>query len=176
MGMTTRKMLENANKVAFLIESYPNHTMTQIIELLQMPAIDINAAIWYAQEVGFINEPDGETQIATIKNKPETWDFGSDVADLEDTLLYCFKELAKTERDLEENYLANWTAGHSAMNVMIALKHLENNRELVQYEIEDGENAYVFFTLYENSEQLWGRKQFKTDPMGEEAETTEAEE
>ena len=36
---------------------------------------------------------------------------------------------------------------------------------IAEYEIEDGENKYVFYTLYQNRDKLWGRKQFKADPL-----------
>ena len=161
----TNKMYENANKVTFLVSVYPEHTLPQIIELLQMPAIDINAGLWYAQELGFLSQPDPDTNTAKLLKTPEVWTFGQAVYDLEEALLYCFRQLAEKETDMEETYLSNWTADYPSHDVTIALKHLEAINELAQYAIEDDANMYTFFTLPVNKDKLWGKKQFKHDPL-----------
>lgn len=157
--------IENAHKITFLVETYPEHTLPQIIELLQMPAIDINAATWYAQEEGWLSEVDPETNMVSLTFKEHRYDFGHSVDDLEAKLLFCFEKLAAKETDLEENYLSNWTLGYPSHDVLIALKDLETDKLLAQYQIEDGENKYVFFTLYSNRKKLWGQAQFKTNPL-----------
>jgi hypothetical protein len=157
--------IENAHKITFLVESYPNHTLAKIIELLQMPAIDINAATWYAQEEGWITQVDEETGMVALAFDEHVYHFGKSVTNLEEKLLYCFEKLASKETDLEENYLSNWTLGYPAHDVMIALRDLEEDGLLAQYQIEDGENKYIFFTLAENKDKVWGQKQFKANPM-----------
>lgn len=161
-------VVDNAAKVTFLVREYPDHTLGQIIELLGMPAININTAIWYAQEQGWISEPDEETGKVTLLNEPTTWEFGDSTNNLEAMLVYSFNQLVKKETDLEETYLSNWTAGYPSHDVLIALKDLENQGILVQYQLEDGENKYVFFTLAENRDKLWGQKQFKKNPLTDE--------
>ncbi len=163
------KILENAHKVTFLVHQYPEHTMGQIIELLQMPSIDINSAIWMAIEEGFITEPDKDNNGAvTLLNVPILWEFGQTVKELETALMFCFKKLATKQTDLEENYLSQWTAGYSSHDTLIALRQLILLEELAQYTIEDGENVYTFFTLYKNRAKAWGRSQFKKDPLAKE--------
>lgn len=174
--MSKLNMTENANKIAFLVESYPKHTMSQIIALVQLPAIDINAAIWYATELGFIGEPDEKTGVPPLLNRPMVWNFGEAEGDLEDELVYCFKQLAKKETDLEENYLSNWTAGYSNHDTLIAVKSLEQEGVLAQYQIEDKENKYIFFTLAENKDKLWGQHQFKENPLASKGDTKAAPE
>jgi hypothetical protein len=161
----TKKMLENAHKVAFLAEQYPEHTLGQIIALLQIPSIDINAAVWTAVEAGLISEPDKSTGTFQRLKTPAVWAFGDTVRDLQNEIVYCFNKLARNETDLEENYLSQWTAGYTSHDVMICLNNLLNSNILSEYQIEDGENSYTFYTLYENREQLWGRKSFKKDPL-----------
>lgn len=172
--MISKKMQHNAHKFAFFVETYPEHTVAQIIAILEMPAIDINCAIWAATELGIISEPDKETNMTAILKKPEVWNFGKVEADLEDALLYSFQQLAKKETDLEENYLSQWTGGYTSHDVMIALKQLINDEQIASYELEDtltmkgknGEpNIYTFFTLYENRDKQWGAKQFKQSPI-----------
>lgn len=174
--MITKKMLENANKVTFLMLQYPEHSLVQIISLLQMPAIEINTAIWTAEEMGFIGKPDDETGITPVLSPPEPFAFGDNVKELEDMLVYALGKIAEKEQDIEENYLSNWTSGYSSHDVMIALKDLINDRVVASYIIEDSENdieeekanEYTFYTLFKNKDHLWGRKQFKIDPIAEE--------
>ena len=169
--MVTTTMRENANKLAFLAQQYPEHKLPQLLALFQMPAIDINATVWAAQELNFISEPDADTEEVKLLRPPKIWNFGPVEKELEDLIIYSFTQLAKKEVDLEENYMANWTAGYTGQDTLIAAKHLIEQHKLASYEIEDGENSYTFFTLYENSEQLWGSKQFKKPPVsGDKAE------
>lgn len=173
-NMITKKMRENAHKMTFLIMQYPEHSVTQIINLLQMPAIEINTAIWVAEELGYIDKPNEETSIASVLSPPEPFDFGRVEQELETMLVYSFEQLAKKKQDLEENYLSSWTAGYQSQDVMIALARLINNQQIASYTIEDAaiddaEDAtgseYTFYTLYKNRDKLWGRKQFKIDPL-----------
>lgn len=166
----TKKMLENAHKVTFLIQQYPEHTLEQIISILQLPAIDINSAIWCAVNEGFIEEPGSAGELA-LKTVPKKWNFGNTVDELRDAIAYSFAELATKEKDLEENYLGNWTLGYNSHDVLIAMKQLLNDKVLAEYQLTDPEDlksTYTFYTLWENSEQMWGRKSFKNAPVGDE--------
>jgi len=168
-------MNHNANKVAFLVKQYPEHTLTQIIGLLGMPSIDINTSIWAATEMGYITELDQETsRVLPGPDMPRKFTFGSKVNELMQKLHYAFSNLAQREEDLEENYVSNWTLGYDAHDVLIALSHLVNTKVLARYELtdpKDTESTYTFYSLYENGEQMWGKKQFKEEPTGEETPT-----
>lgn len=163
--MVTPKLTENAHKVAYLVEQYPEHTLTQILGLLQLSSIDKNAAVWTARDLGLISEPDPETKRVALLEKPKQWVFGQDEYDLEQLILFAFRQLAKQETDLEEVYLANWTYGYPAHDVLVAEKRLTECGLLATYVIEDSDSTYTFFTLNENKDKLWGRKQFKKDPL-----------
>jgi hypothetical protein len=164
----TDKMYENAHKVGFLCELFPEHKVAQIIDLLQMPAIDINCALWSAIDLKIIEAPDKKTGNIKFLGEPATgWNFGDTQRDLQTTILYAFETLAKEETDLEETYLSNYLSGYSTQDTMIAVKRLIADKKLVEYAIEDGENTYQFFTLYQNREQLWGQKQFRKNPLDE---------
>jgi hypothetical protein len=163
--MVTQEIKDNAQKIAFLIEQYPQHTLKMIIQLLHIPSIGINAAIWYGKEQGYFSEPDGETGLCTILNPPSQWSFGKAESDLEDTILYCFEQMAKDEGDLEENGFSAWVAAYPAHDVLIAMKRLENEDKMAEYHIIDSENDYTFYTLFENLGKEWGKKQFKKLPV-----------
>lgn len=181
--MITKKMLENANKIAFIKENYPKHRLNDVISLLEMSAIDINTSLWAAQELGFISKPDAETGLFELVSAPVLYEFGPAVKDLQDAIVYSFIELGKRENDLEEVYFNEWTAGYPKHDLLVALKELLNNKIMFEYEIQDPEldkkgnailnedtqepiiNIYNFFTLYENKDNLWGAKQFKKNPI-----------
>lgn len=161
------KIVENSHKVAYLIQQYPEHKLEQIIGLIQMPAVDINAAIWHAIDTGLISDPDPETGASTFLKEPKKWQFGETVDQLKETLVYAFQKLAKKESDLEENYLNSWLQGYTAHDELIVMKTLLNDHTFAEYMIEDGDSQYTFYTLYENRDKLWGRAQFKKDPLND---------
>lgn len=161
----TDRIEQNAQKFAYLVKVYPEKTIPEIIGLFQMGPIDINTAIWAAVDLNYMTEMDKDDQHAYIVTEPKKWDFGTDEADLEAALEYAFEKLNAQEKDIEENYLANWVGGYAAQDSLIAVKRLIEKGILHEYEIEDGENKYIFYTLKKNEGQNWGQKQFKTNPL-----------
>lgn len=180
----TKSMLESAHKFVYLVRAYPEKTMDQVIQLFQMPQIDINCAIWVAIENGWLDtyEAEGDIpvrdpktgQVLEIKRGPciygkvvenPEWAFGEVVDEIEHLLEYMFDNLTKKEDDVEENYLGAQMSGYSAHDTLIAVKHLLETEVMHEYEIEDGENAYIFYTLKANAGKNWGKKQFKSDPL-----------
>lgn len=163
--MTTQKMLHNANKITYIATQYPQHKVSEVLALLQMPPIDVNTALWLAIELGWLSKPDPETERVEVLNKPDPWEFGTKVDELEAALRYAFEKLADKETDMEEFMLNRWTAGYASHDVLVAMRRLLEDNVLHEYVIEDGDSNYTFYTLYENREHLWGRKQFKKDPL-----------
>lgn len=162
----TPRVIQNANKIAYLVQQYPEKNAGQIISLLELPPIDINAAMWAAVDNKWISEPDKEDGGAVrFLKAPESWDFGPSCNELIDMVYYCMEKLNARGDDMEENYMSNWTLGYSAQDTLISMRRLIENKQLAKYEIEDGENSYTFFTLYENLEQQFGQKQFKKNPL-----------
>jgi hypothetical protein len=158
-------LAHNAQKVIYLCSAYPEKTLKEIIALLAMPAIDINAAIFYCQKEGWLGEPDGETGYAQVLKTPEKWDFGPEEKALEELLVFAFEQLNAKEKDLEEFFVSQWTTGYPAQDVLVAVKRLLETKKLHEYEIEDGEEKYIFYTLYKNRDKLYGRQAFKKDPL-----------
>jgi hypothetical protein len=158
-------LIHNAHKFIYLCNAYPEKTLKEIIALLAMPAIDINTAIFYCQQEGWLGEPDGETGYAQVLKTPEKWDFGPEVKSLEEMLVFAFEQLNAKEKDLEEFFVSQWTTGYPSQDVLVAVKRLLENKKLHEYEIEDGEEKYIFYTLYKNRDKLYGRQAFKKDPL-----------
>lgn len=171
----TTKMLNNAHKFTLLAKTYPEKPLSDLLALFgPTPGIDQNAAIRYAIELGLVKDPaenPNEKGTVEVLKEPETWELGQNVADLRAELVYVLQGLALKERDLEENFIASWTMGYMSHDVMLALQSLLNDKTLIRYELTDPKDlksTYTFYTLYENGEQMWGRKNFKVEPTGAE--------
>lgn len=177
--MAQEKIVNNAHKLAYLLKCYPEKPFrstyneereieTQgVMDMLVMPALDINTATWKAQDLGLVGNIDPETGIMPLLKEPDEWQFGEGQDNFQEAIVYGFKKLAEKESDLEEYSLNTWLAGYPPHDIFIAVKRLLETKQLAEYEIEDGENKYLFYCLYENREQLWGRKQFKSDPLAD---------
>lgn len=179
----TDKMLHNAHKIAFLMQQYPEKLLPEVTTLMAMPAIDINSAIWTAEEFGLIATPNKEThELKFLAEPKDGWVFGNEVDDLEDATLFCLTMLARQEMDLEEFFITTWIKGYPTFDTLVAVKHLLTTNRLVEYVLQDqrrdekgnpmfdeDENTplmddYIFYSLPEHAANEWGRKQFKNDP------------
>lgn len=171
--MITSHMIENAHKITYLMHTYPEKNLGDIIKLLAMPALDINVGIWTAQELGLIDKPDEKTSKAKVLDLPAEWDFGTTVNELMEQLVYALGKVAEQEGDFEENSIQQWLAGYAPHDVAIALRKLLEDKVLAEYEIHDYDkktkdtSTYTFYTLYENRGKQWGSKQFKNPPIVE---------
>jgi len=163
----TKRVIENAHKVTFLATEYPKHSLADIIKLLQLAAIDINASIWAAVDLGLITEPNPETGRVEVLKRPDKWQFGTEIEELHDLILYMLEHCAEKETDLDEYELSNWLAGYPTHNTLIALKQLLAEEKIATYVIEDGENIYTFYTTFEAKDKLFARKRFKKDPLAD---------
>jgi len=165
--------LHDVHKVVFLANEYPGKTAKELAKLFDLSALDINAAMWRAEDLGYL-VVDRETGKYTVDTVPEKYEFGDDVQFLRDQITYTFEHLATTEVDIEENYLANMTMGYSASDVSIVVKGLLADGVLTTYEVGNtvdvnpkkpakGQrtDTYLFYTLKGNEQHQWGRKQFK---------------
>lgn len=159
--------LDNAHKLTFLVKEFPEKTVEEILDLLQMPPIQSNAGFWTAQDAGWLSSVK-DNKIEFLK-APEKWQFGDITEGLIDQIEYCFRRLARDETDLEEKWLTDWLTGYPPQEILIAMHYLLDQRILAEYEIIDhnkklGDSTYKFYTLFENLENRWGKKQFKIDP------------
>lgn len=174
------KVLNNAHKITFIMQQYPEKKLPDLLTLLAMPAIDINSGLWAAEDLGYITQVDKDTGVLAFASEPENgWDFGQSVVDLKGELLYCMGVLARRQADLEEFFISKWTQGYPVADVLVAVKSLLVNNQLVEYELQDhridekghkmfeeDENTpimdtYIFYTLPENAAHQWGKLSFK---------------
>jgi hypothetical protein len=164
-------MQDNANIITFLVQQFPDFTLDQLVDpesglLSQMPGLEVNAALWQAQELGWLKQ--NKNGMFKVLEVPVTWQFGETINDLQDEIVYCFKQLGKSETDIMETFFSQWTAAYKAHDILVAMKQLLNDGVIVQYMLTDdapkvGKSVYTFFTSKENDGKEWGRKQFKRE-------------
>lgn len=177
--VTTPKQVQTMDKLVFLATQYADKTIQELSSLFAMSIFEINTAIWQAQDEGFLYV-DKKTGLYKIEKTPEVWEFGIEVEEIMHTILYTFQKLAEEENDLGDHDLSKWASGWLNHDVAVAMKMLLEEHKLAEYEITDVmtlepskkglkrgkepkviEDTYTFYSLYENAEQEWGRKQFK---------------
>lgn len=173
------RSLINAHKVAFICNAYPEKKIGEIGEMFMLAIMEFNTAVWRAEELNYIEvaqNGSGEVRIDTL---PKEWKFDEDVTILLQDIPYVLKKFAVKESDIEENYLTNWTAGFPSQDVFIAIKKLLADGVIATYNVinvnkiepskkgikrgkktKTVEDTYTFYTLPENAENQWGRKQF----------------
>lgn len=155
---------QNAHKVVYLATLYPDQPMPIIFSMFQMPAIDINSAMWFAVDKGWLID-NGNDKAPTIQ-APSEWNFGEDVEAMQEKILIGLKHVAKVENDIEEGFLMQWCQGYPSHVLHIAVKDLVAQGKLGTYSIDDLEedgnkSTYTFYCLPENTDKRWGEKQFK---------------
>ena len=155
---------ENAMKLARVASFYPEHKLEEILGLIQMPPADINAALWRAEDLGYM-EIDKKAQQFKLLHVPDM-EWGELTSALRDRIMYCLKKLNESETDMEEMVLTQWFAGYPSHDILLVLKSLIQDEVVATYNIldstkEGGKNEYVYYTLAKNRSQEWGRKQFK---------------
>lgn len=174
----TGKALNDVHKAVFLCNEYKDKTIREVATLLELSAMDINNALWRAEDLGYITV-DEDKRTFKVEKLPE-WDLGEEVQFLKEQLTYTFNHMARSEADIEENYLSNMTRGYAAQDLTIAVKQLLAEGVITTYDLtnttempnkskkargrgEPGEtvtDTYTFFCLTENAGKEWGRKQF----------------
>lgn len=173
------KMTVNAHKFALLAKMYPDKPLEEILKLwTNTPGVDINTAIWHAVTLGLVQDPVAGKPVVFV-TAPDQWEFGQAVEDLRFELMYALHKMAEKEQDMDENFLGNWTLGYMPHDIMIAVDSLLDEKKLTRYTLTDPndlKSTYTFYTLYENGEQMWGRKFFKEQPTGAETPDNNEEE
>lgn len=173
----TGKALNDVHKAVFICNEYQDKTIREVASLLEMSALDINNALWRAEDLGNITVVEQRT--FTINKLPAKWEFGEDVELLHDQIKYTFNHMARSEADIEETYLSNMTRGYPAQDVLIAIKQLIAEGVITAYTLTNQtampqskkakgrgdkaktvEDTYTFYTLVENVSKGWGKKQF----------------
>ncbi len=156
---------ENAKKFVFLAKHFPDMKVSSLIDLFQLPGLDINLAMWRAENMGWISIDKKNDKLKLLKPVGDLqFNFGEEVAGLKDRVILAFKKLAFTESDLQEEFFLEWCGGYPNHDTLVSMKQLFDEGILSSYTITDKadkKSIYTFFSLSENSSKEWGRKYFK---------------
>lgn len=165
---------ENAQKFIFLAREYPKKTLEDLTQLMSLPGIDVNLAIWHAVDQGWMIDPadteGNDPYVHLSETLPQKWEFGESVDELAAKVVKAFHVLTKKETDLQWEFLSAWLMGYTARDTLIVLKHMLAEGTIEKYSLtdpEDIESVYEFYTLPENRKNLWGAKSFKIQPTEE---------
>jgi hypothetical protein len=180
------KRLHNARKFAFLAQAYPEKTFEEVVAMFQLPAIDINCAVWQLETENIIDKiTDKSAKVLLLHpvfnedrdKKLDTDFFGPEVGGLINDIRFALENLARAEGDLEDQYFSNWTAGYLPHDLFTAMGYLMMTKQVSQYDltsimdkVEDS-SVYTFYTLTENLGKEWGRSQFADDQRVESGDT-----
>jgi len=174
----SNQMRENAYKLAFIVNAYPDKDMNALQQLfVDMPGLDFNCAAWLAEEMDIVKLNQVKKTIE-MDNLPEFTEdrLGEDIVHLQDSIIYTLNKFALEEADLQEEMLSTLCMGYKAHDIMIAMKDLLNNGAVRTYRIIDSvvvkkatkkrpaeiaKSAYVFYALAENYDKEWGKSLFK---------------
>jgi len=151
---------QNALKLAYIVSKYPKHNLSQILSLMQLPGIDVNCAVWQAEDMGWLKVPDKDEpiEIVTLPN----FFFDDEVYDLMENLTFTFRHLANKKQDPNEYFLNQWVGGYPSHDFLIAMQELTDSKTIASYTITDPKDGtYTFYTLSENLGKDWGKSQFK---------------
>lgn len=177
--------LIRVHQIVWLMNEFPGETINEFAKNFlapEMPIYHVNLTIWQARDLGYIVIDDPEfdgSGTYKVDRVPDEWHFGAKTEELLETLPYFLKQLNAEESDIAEGQLQSWMIPfYTRYEYGIALRKLTNDNVVATYEIkvvhrkgagnkgrkrgkEDKifEDKYVYYTLPENLEQKWGKKQ-----------------
>lgn len=160
--MDTNYDTQNMHKFLFLANEFPGKKIDHVINLFQLPLIEVNNTIERLSEEGYLHI-DSKTNRYDVLKVPEVWVFGDGVQRISEGVLYAMNTYAdRWGRDVEENYFGGWLTGYASHDVMVAVHQLLNENKLAKYVLESkSEGKYLFYCLPQHIDEERGRKQFK---------------
>lgn len=138
-------------------------TMAGLATELMYPPLFLINALEYGKTLGIL-EHDYKTDKVTVLKDAPTTHMGMEVTmlmnALEDKIRY---ENAK-EQDLTLGLIQQWCTGVRPSAAELALRRLVLDNVLYEYDLadpKDKKSVYTFYTLVENKDKNYGKKQFK---------------
>lgn len=184
------KSLWNVHQLVFLANEYPNKKVTDfdqetqvdsgLVGLMQLPLLDLNIALWNAEELGWLFI-DKEANTFRVEEVPDSdqWQFSPEVKRIQDGFMQLLAKKAETADDFAEQQLNFWLMGYSTQDQLCAIRQLLDQGKIKSYkitnttviepskkgrkrgkQIKEVKDTYTFYSLPENAQEEWGRKQF----------------
>lgn len=160
---------ELARQIVFLAYYYPKKKLSEIGALFtNEPIINLNNAMFYLEDLKMATIDRKKDEITPTINddRMATLPLGDKVEELGNAIVMTLGYYARTKSDIEEHYFMNLLAGYPNEVVLCTIKKLLALGTISRYKLKSAkEGTYLFYTLPEHLEGLWGKKQFKT-PKG----------
>ena len=156
---------QTANILAFYSYYHPTETIDDIAVDFKIPAAIIVNGLYYGERVGLFTAKKKGPQFKEIIVQvvpDDNSDFGKDMDRVKGNIYETITNLNSDNEDITDDNLFIWL-GVPLVVAKTALQLLVNQKQLVKYRIIDpkDKSKYYFYTLPENKDQLFGRKQFK---------------
>lgn len=155
-------VINDAKKVAYLVETYPEKDLDDIVAILSMPNIAKDCALWEAELQGWIaldKEKRGIKYLGERKSIVPNED--DSTLNIKSRVLYLLRHENGRQYDIDEFTLLSWLTGYLPHDILIAINTMVDDKVIAHYNIVDKENTYDFYTLPENVSNAWGKKNFK---------------
>jgi len=169
---------QTANILAFYSYYHPGETVDEIAIDFKLPAAMIINGLYYGERNGIFTAKKKGTQFKEIlvSAVPDNnADFGKDLERVKSNIHEIITNLNSDKSDITDDNLFIWL-GVPFIVAKVALRLLVNEGKIVRYWIRDPKDAkskYNFYTLTENKDELFGRKQFKRQPKQKDIKTDE---
>lgn len=154
-----------ANILAFYSYYHPQETIDEIALDFKIPAANIINGLYYGQNHKLFavtkNGPQFK-EINVLKEPKKESDYGADIDRVKSNIYEAVTNLNSDEEDITDDNLFIWLGVPFTVS-KVALQLLVNERKLARYNLVDSKDKskYTFYTLFENIEQHYGKKQFK---------------
>ena len=154
-----------ANILAFYSYYHPKETIDDIAVDFKVPAAIIVNGLYCGERIGlFTTKKKGPQFKEIVVNAvpDDNADFGKDMDRVKGNIYETITNLNSDSEDITDDNLFIWL-GVPLIVAKTALQLLVNEDSLVRYRITDpkDKSKYYFYTLPENKEKFFGKKQFK---------------
>ena len=155
-----------ANILAFYSYYHPKETVDEIALDFKLPAALIVNGLYYGERKGlYVAKKKGpQFKEITVTAVPDNnSNFGADLERVKSNIFETITNLNSDAEDITDDNLFIWL-GVPFIVAKSALQLLVNEKKLVKYRIidpKDKKSIYHFYTLVENKDKFYGKKQFK---------------
>lgn len=163
---------QTANILAFYSYYHPKESVDAIALDFKIPAAIIVNALYYGERAGIFKakkEGPQYKEIVVPVVPDNNSDFGADFERVKSNILETITNLNSDEEDITDDNLFIWL-GVPLVVSRSALQLLINEGKLAKYWIidpKDPKSKYHFYTLTENKDKMFGKKQFKRNTKNE---------
>lgn len=155
-------VLNDARKIAYLAHLYPGKKLSEIMDIMFIPGIARDTALWEAEEQKWV-AVDLKKDTVTSLEIVELPDEDDWLSAIRERIEYLIEHQNAREEDVDEVILLDLLHGYSTHDVLVAINLLLDDGSISNYTVTEGkekENVYTFYCLPEHEGSHWGLKRF----------------